>query len=228
MRCCQPDEYGELFSEREARRTARRYTRRGLRGSARDVVDEVVGAGVAGATVLEVGGGVGDLQAELLRAGAARTTNVELSPSWERSAAQLLADRGLAGRVERRVGDFLDLADELGPADVVVLHRVLCCYPDWQGMLGAAVTHADRVVAFTVPIDRWASRLAVRLGNQLLAWRGRTFRAFVHPPARLVVTVQSAGFSVRADRQGVVWRTIVAERREPRVTDGAPVASADR
>lgn len=211
MSCCHSHEYAELFSEREARRTARRFARKGLRGSARDVAEAVAAAGVQGATVLEVGGGVGDLHAQLLLVGAACATNVELSPNWEAPAAQLLTDQGLAGRVERRVGDFLDLADELAQADVVVLHRVLCCYPDWRAMLDAAVAKAGRLVAFTVPVDRWWTRAAVRAGNAFLSLRGRSFRAFVHPPSRMVATVERAGLCVREDRRRFVWRTVVAE-----------------
>lgn len=213
MRCCNAHEYGELFSEGEARRTARRFARRGLRGSARCLVDDVVAAGVQGASLLEIGGGVGDIQVHLLRAGAGRATNVELSPNWEPAAAQLLSDGGLSGRVARRVGDFLDVADELASADVVILHRVLCCYPDWRALLGTAVAKADRIVAFTIPVDRWWTRSVVRAGNALLALRRRSFRAFVHPPESLRTTVEVAGFQVRVDRHGPVWRTIVAERR---------------
>lgn len=214
MGCCHSHEYGELFSEAEARRTARRFARRGLRGSARSLAHGVADAGVEGATILEVGGGIGGISLHLLGAGAQRATNVELSPSWEQAADRLLAERGLAGRVQRQVGDFLDLADELAPADVVVLHRVLCCYPDWRALLGAAVAKTDRIVAFTVPVDRWWTRAAVRTGNAFLALRGRSFRAFVHPPESLRATVEAAGFGVRDDARGLVWRTIVAQRRD--------------
>lgn len=201
-----------MFSEAEARRTARRFTRRGLRGSARSLVDGVAGTGVTGATILEVGGGVGAIQVHLLGAGAERATNVELSPNWEPAAVQLLAERDLTGRVERRIGDFLDLANDLANAEVVILHRVLCCYPDWETMLGAAVAKTDRILAFTVPVDRWWTRAAVRAGNAFLALRGRAFRAFVHPPGRMRTTLEDAGLGVRSDRLGFVWRTIIAER----------------
>lgn len=211
MRCCHSHEYAELFSEREARRTARRFARKGLRGSARDIAEAVTAAGVEGATVLEVGGGVGDLHAQLLLAGAASATNVELSPNWEAPAGQLLADHGLAGRVERRLGDVLDLADALAQADVVVMHRVLCCYPDWRAMLETAVAKAGRLVAFTVPVDRWWTRAAVRAGNAFLSVRGRSFRAFVHSPSRMIAMVEDAGLGVREDRRRLVWRTVVAE-----------------
>ncbi len=43
------------------------------------MVDWLVAQGIQGSTVLEIGGGVGEIQLELLRHGAARTTNLELS-----------------------------------------------------------------------------------------------------------------------------------------------------
>ena len=212
-RCCYADEYGEFFNDRQARRKARHFLRRGLRGSARDLADGVAAGGVAGATILEVGGGVGSIQAHLLRLGAARSTNVELSPNWEVAARQMFAEIGLTERVERRVGNFLDVAADMAAADIVVLHRVICCYPDWHALLTAASAKAERAVAFTVPVDRWWTGTVIGMGNRLLALRGRSFRAYVHSPQRMIRALEESGFRVRADRHSWVWRTIVAERQ---------------
>jgi hypothetical protein len=210
--CCYSGEYGQFFSEREAQRTARRFERRGLRGSARALADALVDAGVDGATLLEVGGGVGHIQVDLLRRGASGAVNVELSPSWEPAATGLLARTGLTGRVERRLGDFVAVAEELPEADAVVLHRALCCYPDWPALLGAALEKSKRLLAVTVPVDRPWTRAVVRAENGLLRLRRRSFRAFVHPPQRMIAAMAGAGFQVRHDRSGLVWRTIVAQR----------------
>jgi hypothetical protein len=129
MTCCSAKGCDEFFGERVARRDAARYRRRGIDGNVRRVVDFVCGHGIEGSTVLEVGGGVGAIQLELLQAGAARAENVELSPAYEPYAAELLLDAGLEGRVERRLLDFAVQAEEVQPADVVVLHKVVCCYP---------------------------------------------------------------------------------------------------
>ena len=116
-----------VSSARSRRRLdARRYRKRGLGGTSRDLVE--LAGDVSGATVLEVGGGVGAIELELLAAGADRATNVELSGEYEEEAAKLLAERGLSERVDRRVGDFVD--EPVEPHDVVVMHRVVCCYPD--------------------------------------------------------------------------------------------------
>src|SRR5712691_1151450 len=103
MRGCCPPAGCEVFTERVARRDAQRYRRRGLGKVARRLVALVAGKG---AEVLEVGGGVGAMQIELLRAGAERAVNVELSPAYEPEAEKLLRETGLEERVERHVLDF--------------------------------------------------------------------------------------------------------------------------
>jgi 2-polyprenyl-3-methyl-5-hydroxy-6-metoxy-1,4-benzoquinol methylase len=210
--CCYPDEYRACFTPGAARRSARRYLRRGLTGTARQLADEVTAAGIDRATILEVGGGVGDLHAELLRRGAERAVTVDLSPSWESAAASLLSARGLHGRVERLVGDAVDLGEQLETADVVVLHRVICCYPDWRAIVEVAAGHARRAVGFTLPADRPANRAAIATGNALLRLGRRRFRAFVHPVDAILDLFAEHGFGIRVDRTGLVWRTVVVER----------------
>ncbi|HVS04097.1 MAG TPA: methyltransferase domain-containing protein [Thermoanaerobaculia bacterium] len=210
--CCYSEEYGERFSEKEARRTARRFRRKGLRGSAGALAAGLAATGVDGATVLEVGGGVGGIQAHLLRSGAARAVNVELSPSWEGAARRLFAELGLGDRVERHVADFVDLAGQLPEADLVVLHRVVCCYPDWRAMLGAAAGRTRRALGMTLPRDRWWTRATVAVGNGFFALRRRDFRAYVHPVAPMLDALRQGGLQVVGDSQGPVWRTLILAR----------------
>ena len=123
MNCCSAKGCDEFFTERVARRDAARYRRAGIDGNARRVVDFVRGHGIEGSTVLEVGGGVGAIQLELLQAGAASAENVELSPAYEPYAGELLQEARLEGRVARHLLDFASQGDEVPPADVVILHR---------------------------------------------------------------------------------------------------------
>lgn len=69
-----------------------------------------------------------------------------------------------------------------------------------------------RVIAFSVPVDRWYSRSAIRAGNALLCARSRKFQGFVHPPRAMIAALADEGFTVRHDRAGLAWRTIVAVR----------------
>ncbi len=190
----------------------RRYLTRGLDGTAADLARAVATQGVAGATILEVGGGVGTIHVDLLRGGAGTAVNVELSPGWEPDAAELLARLDLADRVERRLGDFVVTAPTLLPADVVILHRVVCCYPHWEPMLDAAGRLAGRVVGLTFPVDRWWTRGAIAVGNRVIGLTGCGFRGFVHPVAAMLGALATAGFQVSHDRTGTIWRTVVLAR----------------
>ena len=109
MGCCQPPRgYARLFSKRAARRDAKRYRERGLDDTAAEMVAFLRDRGIEGASVLEIGGGVGAIQLELLEAGAERATNLELSPEYEDAARELVHERGLDDRVERRLGDLVE------------------------------------------------------------------------------------------------------------------------
>ena len=136
--CCDGEGYDAVFTDRFARRVARRYRRHGLNATSSLMVDFLSRRGIEGASVLEIGGGVGEIQLELLRRGAARVTNLEISASYEEEARRLLEQSGMAGRVTRRFLDIAQTPDEVEPADVVVLHRVVCCYPDYERLLSAA------------------------------------------------------------------------------------------
>ena len=180
--CCDPRRYGRIFDSREARRRARQYRRRGLDRTERRIVELVAGHGVAGASVLEIGGGVGEIQLELLRRGAASVTNLELSPAYDDEARRLLEEAGLAGRVERRIADIAMDPDAAERADVVVLNRVVCCYPDHPRLLAAAADRARRLLVFSHPPRNALSRTVVGGGNLAFRFSGGGFRVFAHPP----------------------------------------------
>src|SRR4029453_2332161 len=108
---------------------AKRYRKKGLDSTAQRMVEFLEKRGVAGATVLEIGGGVGEIQIELLKRGAAHALNLELSPAYDDEATRLLREQRLEDRVERRLHDIAADPEAVERADVVVLHRVVCCYP---------------------------------------------------------------------------------------------------
>jgi hypothetical protein len=66
--CCTPKGYPQIFSERNAAGEAKHYRRKGLDGTCERILDFISERGVEGKTLLEVGGGIGAIEIELLKA----------------------------------------------------------------------------------------------------------------------------------------------------------------
>jgi magnesium-protoporphyrin O-methyltransferase len=224
MGCCDPRGCDQFFDARFAAREAERYRERGLDRNARRIVEFLERAGIDEATVLEVGGGIGGIQLELLERGASRCVNLELSPAYEQEARRLLDERALEARVERRLCDLAVTPGDVDPADVVVLHRVVCCYPDYERLLSAAAEHARRVLIFSYPPRNPVSRLVLGVVNLGLRARRRSFRTFAHPPSALLATVERHGLRPVFAHHGLAWHIAALERAdaepEGRITSG--------
>lgn len=206
--CCGPDAeaYREAFDPRRARKAADVFRAKGLDRDSQRIVDFLQSLGLAGASVLDVGGGVGQLHLELLRRGAARATSVELVDSYDDAAQGLAQELGLQGRVTRLHGDLATDPDLVGKHDFVVLHRVVCCYPDADGLLAAAGARAERALVFTHPPGNLVARAAAGAENLGRRLRGRRFRVFVHDP-HAMERVAAAGGRLRPTlrHHGLTW-----------------------
>jgi magnesium-protoporphyrin O-methyltransferase len=201
-----------MFSERGARAQARSYRRSGLDAGSRRIVALLKERGVDGLTLLEVGGGIGAIQIELLKAGLARAVSVELTPTYEKSAAELLREAGFQDRVERRVMDFVNAGADIGAADIVVMNRVICCYPDLPRLAGAAADHARGLLVMTFPKERWWTRVMVWMANAGMSLTRREFRLFLHPMAEILATGEKHGLRLSVDHPGLFWEIAAMER----------------
>jgi magnesium-protoporphyrin O-methyltransferase len=210
--CCNARGCDQFFSKRFARRMAKRYRKRGLDKTARQMVAFLESTGIDGASVIEVGGGIGEIELELVKRGAARAVNLELSPAYDAEATTLIREAGLEGRIERRILDIAVRGDELEPADVVVLHRVVCCYPDYRRLLAAVAAHAGKLVVFSYPARNPASRLLVRAQNIAFRLLRKEFRTFVHPPTAMLSVLEDAGLRPAFAHHGRVWQVAGLER----------------
>ena len=212
MSCCAPKGYQELFGERAARRDAKRYRRRGLDETAEEMVEFLRGRGLDGTTVLEIGGGVGAIPLELLKAGADRALEIELSPNYERTAAELARELGFADRVERRLGDVVEEGATVPAADAVVMHRVVCCYPDPDALVGAAAERARRHLVLSFPRERRLIRLGSRVVNLWFRLRRWDFRTYVHPASAILAAAERRGLRPAFEHQGTIWQVAALER----------------
>lgn len=206
--CCDPRGCNDMFGSRFARRLASRYRKRGPDKTATRMAAYLADRGIEGASVLEIGGGVGDLQLELLRNGAARTTNLELVDAYDDEALELAKAEGVSDRITRRRVDVAATPDAVEVHDIVVLHRVVCCYPDYELLLTAAADHAARMLVFSHPPRNWVSRALIAVQNGGFRVARKSFRTFVHPPKAMVAVAEGRGLRTDYTHHGMAWHIV--------------------
>ena len=217
MSCCgQCRGIESVFDEAVARRDLRRYRRKGVTGSTRRLITEITADGVAGLTFLDIGGGIGQLQHELMARGARGGTSVDASPAYQQAARSEAVRRGYTDRMRYIGGDFVACADSVEPAGIVTLDRVICCYPDMPALLGAAAPLAGRTLGIVFPRNTRLIRAGVAIVNLVQRLRRHPFRAYIHDPREVEAVLARHGLRRRILHEGFLWRVMVYARAEGR------------
>jgi len=212
MTCCTPGCFESMFNERRARKQLKRYRRGGPEKTTRLLVDALRAAGIQDASVLDVGAGIGVVHHELLASGARSAIHVDAAMPQMRAAREETARRGHADRVTFVHGDFVALAGGIPSADVVTVDRVICCYPDMEGLVAASAAKAQRLYGAVFPRERWGMKGIVALGNFVFRLRRNPFRAFIHPTGAIDAAVRRQGFTLRSVVDTLIWRVAVYAR----------------
>lgn len=208
--CCGP-RYS-VFDEGIAREELEAYRRDGADPQSLDLLDALTREGIEGASAVDIGAGVGTIGHGLVAAGVAHLTDVDGSPAYLAAARAEASRRGTLERWEFREGDYVTLAGDIGPAEVVTLGRVLCCYEDWRGLVAASTTGTHRLYAVVYPVSRWWLRVGASIANPLFRLMRRTFRIYIHPDRAVDAAIRAAGFERIHARRWMVWQTAVYRR----------------
>ena len=209
-RCCFDDWVPGWQAQLRTKEVARRVSAA--------LLEAVTETGLEGRSVLDLGCGVGDLSVASVGRGAASARGYDLSKAAIAAARALASERGVADRTAFEVGDAA--RTELPPADVVVLNRVFCCYPNVDALLLRSVAAARSVYAFTIPRSRGLAgvfgRISIAFGNAYYRLRAKKyggFRAYVHDVDAIDARVRAAGFSpVRRSRIRFTWELAIYAR----------------
>jgi magnesium-protoporphyrin O-methyltransferase len=202
--CC--DATARHFDATVADKDAAAYRKRGLDKRARLLLEAVRRAGVSGRTVLDIGSGMGALSLELIKAGASHATLADASPAYLGAARAEAARASVLDRLALGPGDFVETVTGISAADIVVLDRVVCCYPAWSPLLAAAMSRSRVLLGLTYPRARADVRMVLAFENLRRRLKGDAFRAFVHSPAAMEAALRDRGWR-RVSRQGtLMWR----------------------
>lgn len=171
---------------------------------------------VQGKTILELGCGPGELALRFAKRGATWVHGVDLSSVMIEQANTWAMERGLEKKAIFRVGDGATM--EIPKADLVVLDRIICCYPHWEELLDSALDRTKETIAIAIPRDGlfWGTVIRVAFTIKLLGrWlSGDTFRPYVHPNQAIEDKVREAGFRPVKRWTRYMWRVDIYRRAD--------------
>lgn len=212
MDACGCDEFSDVFNEKSAERDRERYRNQGPDRSTAILLRLIGERGVSGASVLDIGGGIGVLDMELLRAGAGHAVLVDSAGPALRVAREEARRTSVLDRLEMTQGDFVKLAPTIDRADIVTLDRVVCCYRDAAALVSGAAARANRLLGIALPRERWFLRLGLAFLNLALRFRRSGFRTYVHSNRWIDELVAAEGLQPVAEDRTTVWRVVLYAR----------------
>jgi magnesium-protoporphyrin O-methyltransferase len=190
----------------------RRYRRRGLEAVQRKLLEGLTEADVAGGSVLEIGCGAGELQRRVLAAGAASAVGIDVAGGMIEQARAAAARDGLQERATFLVGDAVERAAELQPAALVVLDKVLCCYPEIDTLLAVSMQRAERLYAVVVPRPHWLVAAVWKVAIAVFKLLRSSFHPFYHDWQRTAAAISAAGFHRIFAAHTLAWEAWIFHR----------------
>lgn len=226
MSCAHCVATDKKFTSKIAERDRQRYRNKGPNDTTRAILHGLEALPLDGMTHVDVGGGIGVLVHELLSRGVATAVLVDAASSYLAAARVESEARGTESRVRFVPGDFVEVAHDVSPADIVTLDRVICCYPDFRQLLAHSQAKSREAYAISYPRDRWSVRIMFALQN-LGSWLLRdAFRIFVHPPTEIERELTGSGLELASRVRTFVWTVDVYRRLQPKVDVRPPAVAS--
>ena len=172
MDCGQCRGIEKVFDQKEAKKDLKRYRKKGPSDTTRMLVEAIKEEGVQQGTVLDIGGGVGAIQYELLDAGASGAVSVDASTAYVEAAKAEAQRRGHGDRISHIHGNFVEVAPDIEPADIVTLDKVICCYDDVEGLVDLSSQRAARLYGVVLPVTTGCSERRPALQTRTSGYAG--------------------------------------------------------
>lgn len=210
-RCITIDEH---FNQNYVAKELQLYRSTGPEKTTQVLIDALIAEGVSGMTLLDIGGGVGAIQHELLSAGVSRCISVEASSAYIEAAKEEAQRQGHVKRIIHQYGNFVDLAADIPPCDIVTLDRVICCYPDVEELVEKSSALAGKLYGLVYPLNNRKGKFLGVLENLIYRLHRSSFRYFVHSTEVVEDIVRRNDFKRRFYREIGKWQIAIFGRSQ--------------
>ena len=217
--CCSDDEdvnnLNGIFGRRYMDNDAEAYLKKGLDRHGQLLIRPLSekNRDTTPLSVLEIGFGAGQIHHELLRRGIAdRVVGVDVSAAGVAAARRNADKLGLSEKIEYYTQDFAQRKEEHETADVVILNKVVCCYPYLDRLLGSAITKVNRYLVLCAPQDVWWTRGGHWGADKFMALLRSKYRFFLHPQKEIDRLTADADLRPISIEHRSIWRMVTYEK----------------
>jgi len=207
--CCGADTF---FNEKEARKQLKRYRKKGPRKTSYNLIQGIKSIKNGSNSLLDIGGGIGVVHLEMIKDGISRVTNIDASSSYLKLARDESERQNVQDKINYFQGDFLDEQKTLNKHDIVVLDKVICCYPYMPDLLNASINNSNKILALVYPKSNILGKIIFAMGNITLKIKGNPFRIFLHSNQNVRNKIEKAGFHRVFYKTVYLWNVEVYER----------------
>ena len=158
---------------------------------------------------------------ETLRKGTASIVGFDLSNVAIQEANGYAKEAGFADRARFEVGD--GAAVQMPSSDIVVMDKVLCCYPDYGALLKNASDSSRETFGFIVPRDEGWMKPFMRCGAAAINFVERLkktgFKFYLHPLTSIHQELVEKGFQQTGKVKSRVWLIFLYKKDQKSIQD---------
>ena len=207
--CCGAE---KVFDDKGVRKALKKYRKKGPEKFERQLLEALRQDNYQAETLLDIGGGIGALQHELLKEQLTSTTDVDSSEAYITGAKDLMKEFGFEDKMNFIHGDFNEHQNDINKHDIVTLSRVVCCYPKVDDLIKNSIVKANQYYGIIYPTDHWLVKAMMKLMNFNLYVRRNPFRVFAHSVEHMENLIKQQGFERVYLGKSMHWRTALYKR----------------
>ena len=207
--CCGAD---LLFDVKTANKQYKKYLKKGPSKVTQSVISQLKQLQPKG-ILIDVGGGIGAIQWWFHENKSNETYHIDASSGY------LSLAKNHAGKIEVLekshfiMGDFTDYKD-LPKADVITLDKVICCYPDFKGILNHAFKYSKNIISITYPMDGVLAQVFREFGVLFMKLSKNPFKPYVHKVSEVRDLFNSNGFELKEKNLSFPWHIETYKRTD--------------
>jgi Methyltransferase domain len=202
----------DFFNEKEALNNLKSYKKKGPNKTTRKLLKALVNENPSGLTLLDIGGGIGVIQIELLKNGLLKSTDVDTSQSYINTSKRLMKENGFDDKAGYVHADFTDCYKDIEEHDIVTLEKVVCCYPDTKDLINHSAGKSKKYYGLVYPMNGIIFKMAFGFLNLYLKIKKNPFRVFNHTESMIDGLICKNGFQRIYYGKSFPWKIALYER----------------